>query len=191
MGGLALAAVMANAGVIDQAQKQFQENSGISQANQKKLQQKIEQYGKMAQQEAKKFGIKFNFKQVMNNVQSKYEVPAKKAINKAANNAQAQINQAKNNPDVQKLQNQYQSATFNSVVTIIQNELKKQLQNVPNKQAKKHLISLLDQGAKEAKTALQKQQLLNKNIKKQVEAQKPFLQQEGGKLQQQIDAAIS
>merc|ERR1712178_214432 len=100
-------------------------------------------------------------------------------------------NQAKNNQNFQKLQNQAQSATFNSVVSNIQKELKKQLQNVPNKQAKKNLISLLDQGAKEAKSALQKQQLLNKNIKKQVQAQKPFLQEEGGKLQQQIDAAIS
>merc|ERR1711972_827834 len=126
----------------------------------------------------------------MNKVEAKYKAPAKQAINKAANDAQAQI-QSKNNQNFQKLQNQAQSATFNSVVSNIQKELKKQLQNVPNKKAKKNLISLLDEGAKQAKSALQKQQLLNKNIKKQVQAQKPFLQQEGGKLQQQIDAAIS
>ena len=146
--GLALAAVMANAGVIDQAQKQFQENSGISQVNQDKLQtlakQAIAKYGKMAQQEAKKVGIKFNFKQVMNKVQAQYEAPAKQAINKAANNAQAQIqsqiNQAKNNPQVQKLQNRAQTATFNSVISNIQNQLKKQLQKVPNNKAKKNLI---------------------------------------------------
>merc|ERR1711972_1042571 len=170
--GLAFAAIMANAGVIDQAAKQFQENSGISAANQNKLEtlakQYVAQYGKMAQQEAKKVGIKFNFNQVMNNINRQYADAAANAIESAASDAETEFN-ARNaavraDPEFQRQVNAAKKASVNSVVNSIQAELKKQLQNIDNAQAKKNLNALLDQGAKEAKDQLRKQGLLNKNI---------------------------
>ena len=196
--GLAFAAVMANAGVIDQAEKQFQENSGISAANQNKLEnlakQYLAQYGKMAQQEAKKVGIKFNFNQVMNNIQRQYAGAAANAIESAASDAENEYNNrkaaAQANPEFQKQVKQAKKASFNSVVTKVQAQLKKQLQNIPNAQAKKNLNALLDQGAKEAKSQLRKQGLLNKNIVNQAKAQIPTVKAQGALLQQKIDEAI-
>ena len=196
--GLAFAAVMANAGVIDQAEKQFQENSGISAANQNKLEnlakQYLAQYGKMAQQEAKKVGIKFNFNQVMNNIQRQYAGAAANAIESAASDAENEYNNrkaaAQANPEFQKQVKQAKKASFNSVVTKVQAQLKKQLQNIPNAQAKKNLNALLDQGAKEAKSQLRKQGLLNKNIVNQAKAQIPAVEAQGALLQQKIDEAI-
>merc|ERR1711972_462561 len=196
--GLAFAAVMANAGVIDQAQKQFQENSGISAANQNKLEtlakQYMGQYGKMAQQEAKKVGIKFNFNQVMNNIERQYKDAAANAIESAASDAENEFNNrkaaARANPEFQRQVNQAKKASFNSVVTNVQTQLKQQLRKIPNDQAKQNLIALLDQGAKEAKTQLRKQGLLNKNIVKQAKAKIPAVEQQGALLQQQINEAI-
>merc|ERR1711972_494377 len=196
--GLAFAAVMANAGVIDQAAKQFQENSGISAANQNKLEtlakQYVAQYGKMGQQEAKKVGIKFNFNQVMNNINRQYADAAANAIESAASDAENEFNNrkaaAQANPKFQRQVNQAKKASFNSVVNNIQAQLKKQLQNIPNAQAKKNLNALLDQGAKEAKDQLRKQGLLNKNIVKQAKAQIPKVEAQGALLQQQINEAI-
>merc|ERR1712072_902811 len=141
----AFAAVMANAGVIDQAQKQFQENSGISPANQNKLatlaQQTLAEYGQMAQKEAKKVGIKFNFNQVMNNIERQYKDAAVNAIESAASDAQnkanAQIAAAQANQEVQRQLNIAKKASFNSVVTNVQTQLKQQLRKIPNAQAKK------------------------------------------------------
>merc|ERR1712178_450866 len=170
--GLAFAAVMANAGVIDKAVKQFQENSGISAANQNKLEtlakQYVAQYGQMAQQEAKKIGITFNFKKVMNNIERQYADAAANAIESAASDAENEFNArqaaVQADPEFQKQVNQAKKASFNSVVTKVQAQLKKQLQNIPNAQAKKNLNALLDQGAQEAKSQLRKHGLLNKNI---------------------------
>merc|ERR1712115_281584 len=81
-------------------------------------------------------------------------------------------------------------ATFNSVVTNVQAELKKQLRNIPNAQAKKNLIALLDQGAKEAKSQLRKQGLGSKNIVNQAKAQIPKVEAQGALLQQQVNDAI-
>merc|ERR1712178_37147 len=183
--GLAFASVMANAGVIDQAAKQFKENSGISAANQNKLEtlakQYVAQYGKMAQQEAKKVGIKFNFNQVMNNIERQYADAAANAIESAASNAENEFNArqvaVQADPEFQKQVNQAKKASFNSVVTKVQAELKKQLQNIPNAQAKKNLNALLDQGAQEAKSQLRKHGLLNKNIVNQAKAQIPAVEQ--------------
>ena len=196
--GLAFAAVMANAGVIDQAAKQFQENSGISAANQKKLtslaQKTLNQYGQMAQKEAKKVGITFNFKKVMKNINQQYAGKAQNAIEGAAAAAENEFNArqaaVQANPEFQSKVNQAKKASFNSVVTNVQTELKKQLQNIPNAQAKKNLIALLDQGAKEAKTQLRKQGLLNKNVVNQAKAQLPAVEQQGALLKQQINEAI-
>ena len=196
--GLAFAAVMANAGVIDQAAKQFQENSGISAANQKKLtslaQKTLNQYGQMAQKEAKKVGITFNFKKVMKNINEQYAGAAEDAIESAAAAAQNEFNSrqaaVQANPEFQSKVNQAKKASFNSVVTNVQTQLKQQLQNIPNAQAKKNLIALLDQGAKEAKTQLRKQGLLNKNVVNQAKAQIPAVEQQGALLQQQINEAI-
>merc|ERR1711972_1254462 len=157
--GLAFAAIMANAGVIDQAAKQFQENSGISAANQNKLEtlakQYMGQYGKMAQQEAKKVGIKFNFNQVMNNIERQYKDAAANAIESAASDAENEFNNrkaaAQANPEFKKQVKQAKKATFNSVVTNVQTELKKQLQNIPNAQAKKILSLFLTKVLKKPK----------------------------------------
>merc|ERR1711976_461369 len=196
--GLAFAAVMANAGVIDKAVKQFQENSGISAANQNKLEtlakQYVAQYGNMAQQEAKKIGITFNFKKVMNNINRQYGETAQNAIESAASDAENEFNArqaaVQADPEFQRQVKQAKKASFNSVVTKVQAELKKQLQNIPNAQAKKNLNALLDQGAKEAKSQLRKQGLLNKNIVNQAKAQIPAVKAQGALLQQKIDEAI-
>merc|ERR1711972_910239 len=94
------------------------------------------------------------------------------------------------NPEFQRQVNQAKKASFNSVVTNVQTQLKQQLRKIPNAQAKQNLIALLDQGAKEAKTQLRKQGLLNKNVVNQAKAQLPAVEQQGALLKQQINEAI-
>ena len=88
--GLAFAAVMANAGLINQAQQQFKDNSGISAANQNKLQRLFNRFGMMAQREAKQLGINFNFKNVIRNLGNNQHVK------KAENSVENAVNQALN-----------------------------------------------------------------------------------------------
>merc|ERR1712061_670242 len=148
----------------------------------------------MAQDQAKKYGINFNYEKVINSINRKHGAQAKQALNKAADNAEKQFNQLQNqvqsNPNVQKFQNQ----TPNKVITKIQTELKKQLNKVNHAQAKKSLTNLLNQGAQEAKDQLKSQGLLNKNIKNQVDAKLPELEQNGQqelkKLQQKVNQQI-
>merc|ERR1712031_47320 len=67
----------------------------------------------MAQDQAKKYGINFNYEKVINSINRKHGAEAKQALNKAANNAEKQFNQSQNqvqsNSNVQKLQNQAQT----------------------------------------------------------------------------------
>merc|ERR1712046_482130 len=106
----------------------------------------------MAQDQAKKYGINFNYEKVINSINRKHGAQAKQALNKAANNAEKQFNQLQNqvqsNPNVQKFQNQ----TPNKVITKIQTELKKQLNKVNNAQAKKVLLIFLTKVPKKPKT---------------------------------------
>merc|ERR1712115_345928 len=137
---------------------------------------------------------KFNFNTVMNNINRQYADAAQAAIESAAAAAENQFNtqkaNAESNPEFQKGVKQAQKATFNSVVTNVQAQLKKQLRNIPNAQAKKNLIALLDQGAKEAKSQLRKQGLGSKNIVNQAKAQIPKVEAQGALLQQQVNDAI-
>merc|ERR1711972_993913 len=105
--------------------------------------QYLAQYGKMAQQEAKKVGINFNFNRVMNNINRQYGEAAQNAIESAASDAENEFN-ARNaavraDPEFQRQVNAAKKASFNSVVNSIQAELKKQLQNIDNAQTKKIL----------------------------------------------------
>jgi len=130
----------------------------------------------------------------MNNIERQYKDAAVNAIESAASDAQnkanAQIAAAQANPEVQRQLNIAKKASFNSVVTNVQTQLKQQLRKIPDAQAKKNLIALLDQGAKEAKTKLRQQGLLNKNVVNQAKAQLPAVEQQGALLQQQINEAI-
>merc|ERR1712061_388064 len=73
----------------------------------------------MAQDQAKKYGINFNYEKVIHSINRKHGAQAKQALNKAANNAEKQFNQLQNqvksNPKVQQFQNQAQTATANKV----------------------------------------------------------------------------
>merc|ERR1712001_371179 len=141
----------------------------------------------MAQREAKKLGITFNFKRLSNNLQRQYGKKVENAIENTANNAKNTYAKASNSKQNKQFQKQASQATFNGVITRIQNQVKKQLNQVPNKQAKDNLIALLNNGAKQAREQLKKQQLLDQNIKNTVNAALPKVQGEGAKLQKQID----
>merc|ERR1711972_565693 len=101
--------------------------------------QTLAKYGQMAQKEAKKVGINFNFNRVMNNINRQYGEAAQNAIESAASNAEKEFN-ARNaavraDPEFQRQVNAAKKASFNSVVSSIQAQLKKQLQNIDNAQA--------------------------------------------------------
>merc|ERR1719400_2072442 len=136
----------------------------------------------MAQKEAKKVGVNFNFKRVANNLQKQYGKKVENAVEKAANNAKQQVNQVRNSNKFKQNQKVANKATFKSVINNIQTQLTAQLEKVPNAQAKKNLIALLDNGAKQAKDRLRSQGLLAKNIKNTVNAKLPEAQNEGAKL---------
>merc|ERR1712130_586369 len=172
--GLALAAVMANAGVINQAEKQVRENSGIKPANQAKLEKLakkyLQKYGTMAQTEASKVGINFDFNQVGRSLQAKYGNQVVQYVENAAGNAQKTYKKTVNNPQFKQQQKKASKLNFNQAIDAIKAELNNQLQKVPNKEAKKNLVALLNNGAKQAKAQLRKQSLLQKNIQKTVNA---------------------
>merc|ERR1712233_9257 len=132
----------------------------------------------MAQKEAEKVGITFNFNKVQQNLKNQFDDKFVDQVESLANKAQQFANRA----------------TFNGVVNNIQRELKAQLRQIPNAPAKKNLISLLDQGAAEAKNRLNAEGLGNKNIKKtaQQEYNKrlPQAQAEQAKLKQKLNQAI-
>merc|ERR1712035_259878 len=119
------------------------------------------------------------YKKVMKNINQQYAGKAQNAIEGAAAAAENEFNArqaaVQANPEFQSKVKQAKKATFNSVVTKVQTELKKQLQNIPNA---------------EAKTQLRKQGLGNKNIVNQAKAQIPAVEAQGALLQQQINEAI-
>merc|ERR1712130_39291 len=152
----------------------------------------------MAQKEAEKVGITFNFNKVQQNLKNQFDDEfvdqVESLANKAEQAANSQAAAVQQNPNVKKAQQFANRATFNGVVNNIQRELKAQLRQIPNAPAKKNLISLLDQGAAEAKNRLNAEGLGNKNIKKtaQQEYNKrlPQAQAEQAKLKQKLNQAI-
>ena len=141
--GLAFAAIMANAGVIDKPkQLDKPEINMIHQKTEDLVQKYIDQYGNLGQKEAKKVGVNFDFKQVTNNVATKYGQQTQDAVESIQKKAASVMIQ------------EYSKKSYPGVIpnspTNIQNSLKKQLNKIPHAQAKKNLNNLLSQTAKEA-----------------------------------------
>merc|ERR1712066_230678 len=128
-----------------------------------------------AQKAAKKVGIKFNFQNVLNNLENQYGDTVVAAVENLATNAEQKANEnvavAKQNPEFKNAQRFANQATFNKVVGTMQRGLKQQLKKIPNNEAQKNLIKLLDQGAAEAKKQLNKYDLGTKNVIKTVNNQ--------------------
>merc|ERR1711997_1046780 len=140
---------------------------------------------------AKRVGIDFKFNTVKNKLRRQYNDQVVNAIENTANDAQNKYDKASKNRQNKQFQNKASKATFNGIITRIQTQVTKQLNQVPNKQAKDSLIALLNNGAKRARDQLKKEQLLNQNIKDTVNGALPRVQKEGAKLQKQIDDAIT
>merc|ERR1712079_706027 len=103
--GLAFAAVMANAGkLMDKYEKEVRDQSGITTKNQNKLEKYVEkvaedavnEYGKKAQDAAKSIGIKFNFKQVIRNLNKQFGKKAEKAVESSIKKTEGTVKKAQN-----------------------------------------------------------------------------------------------
>merc|ERR1711941_15200 len=180
---------MANAGVINQAQKQFQQNSGINQANQDKLARLAKQYGEMAETEAKKVGVNMNLNQVMNKINSQYGQKTENAIHDASNKVQQTLNDKR----FETARKQASKATFNNFLAGVEKKAKQLLNKVSDPETKKSLNDILKSGSNAARIQLKKNKLLNANIKNTVNiaSNSRQVKQQQSVIRQKINNAIS
>merc|ERR1712066_127242 len=101
-----------------------------------------------AQKAAKKVGIKFNFQNVLNDLENQYGDTVVAAVENLATNAEQKANEnvavAKQNPEFKNAQRFANQATFNKVVGTMQRGLKQQLKKIPNNEAQKNLIKTVN-----------------------------------------------